>query len=144
MLKNPRNKIYTFAILLFIIALVVFLFSLYINSRIILEKKEIPATLSVSEIASFDVSRSALTFGTIIPGSSASRNLTLKNNYTFPVKFEFRAKGNIKNFLIYERAVYLEPGEKKSIRINTIIPNDEEYGNYSGKIVIRIRIKKDI
>lgn len=142
MLKKQKNKIYILSILLFIISLAIFLFTLYINSTIILEKKEIIAILKIGERAGFNVNETALTFGTIIPGSSAHRNLTLENNYTFPIKFEFRVKGNIKEFLIFDRVVYLGAGEEKSIRIRTITPNDKDYGDYFGKILIRI--KKDI
>lgn len=139
MLKNQKSRIYLLAILLFITSLSIFLFTFYLKSSIILEKKEIAAALSVNQIASFNLNKTALTFGTIPPGSSASRNLTLENNYNFPIKFDFRAKGNIKEFLVFDKVIYLEKGEKKSIRISTIIPNNQDYGNYSGKILVTIK-----
>src|SRR3989344_3333689 len=134
--KNLKNKI---IVLLFIISILVFLFTLYINSLLVLEKKEIPVFLKVGEVAAFNLSATELSFGTITPGSNARRNITLKNEYDSPVKFEFRAKGDAKKFLLFEKRIYLAPYEKKNIEINTIIPSGENYGDYSGKIIVSIR-----
>ena len=134
--KNLKNKI---IVLLFIISILVFLFTLYTNSLLVLEKKEIPVFLKVGEVAAFNLSATELSFGTITPGSNARRNITLKNEYDFPVKFEFRAKGDAKKFLLFEKRIYLETGEIKSIEIKVIIPKNEEYGDYSGKLIISIR-----
>ena len=135
-LKNQKNKI---IVLLFIISLLVFLLTLYINSLLVLEKKEIPVFLKVGEIAAFNLSATELSFGTLTPGSNARRNITLKNEYDFPVKFEFHAKGDAKRFLLFEKKIYLEIEEEKSIEIKVIIPKDEEYGDYSGKLSVSIR-----
>ena len=137
-LKNLKNKI---IVLLFIISLLVFLFTLYINSLLVLEKKEIPVFLKVGEVAAFNLSATELSFGTITPGSNVRRNITIKNEYDFPVEFKFQAKGNAKKFLLFEKKFILKTGEEKSIEIKTIIPKNEEYGDYSGKIIIFI--KKD-
>jgi len=134
--KNLKNKI---IVLLFIISILVFLFTLYTNSLLVLEKKEIPVFLKVGEVAAFNLSATELSFGTITPGSNARRNITLKNEYDFPVKFEFRAKGDAKKFFLFEKRIYLAPYEKKNIEINTIIPSGENYGDYSGKIIVSIR-----
>ena len=122
-------------IFIFALSVILFLTALYINSLIVLEKKEIIATLSVGDTAGFDANATALTFGTITSGSSAYRNLTIENNYNFPIRAEFDVKGDIKEFLIFDKIIYLDAGEKKFIRINTIIPVNESYGDYSGKIV---------
>src|SRR3989344_6742599 len=109
--KNLKNKI---IVLLFIISILVFLFTLYINSLLVLEKKEIPVFLKVGEVAAFNLSATELSFGTLTPCSNARRNITLKNEYDFPVKFEFRAKGDAKKFLLYEKEIYLEIDEEKT------------------------------
>jgi len=123
-------------IFIFALSVILFLTALYINSFIVLEKKEIIATLSIGDTAGFDVNATALTFGTITSGSSAYRNLTIENNYNFPIKVKFDVKGNITEFLIFDKIIYLDAGEKKFIRINTIVPVNESYGDYSGKIIV--------
>lgn len=140
--KLRKNKLFYIVIILFVLSIILLLITLYIQSSIILKREEIIATLSVGDIAGFDVNASALTFGTITFGSSSSRNLTIENNYNFPIKVVFSVKGNIKEFLVFNELVYLEIGEKKSVKISTIIPIDKKYGNYFGKMIIVI--KKDI
>lgn len=136
---NQRNKKLYFALLLFILSLIVFLFALYINSTFILEKKEIPVNLKIGEQPAFNLSQTAFDFGTITPGSSASREIILENNNSFEIKYGFRAKGEIRKFLLFEKNIYLAPYEKKNIEINTIIPSNEEYGEYSGRIAATIK-----
>jgi len=135
-----ENKIYILVILAFI-SLGMFLFVLYINSTLVLEKQEIPATLSIGDRIGFDVNATALTFGMITPGSGSQRNLIIENNYGFPIKAEFSAKGDIKRFLVFDEVFCFEIGEKKTIGIN-VITSDEKYRNYSGKMIVVI--KRDI
>ena len=138
MKKKPvkKNKLFYFAFFIFVLSISLFLVTLYIKSAVVLEKKEIIATLRVGDIAGFDANATALTFGTITSGSRSYRDLTIENNYGFPIKVEFRAKGNITKFLLFDKMVYLDVGEKKSIKIDTIVPVDEKYSDYSGKIVV--------
>lgn len=137
-----KSKIFYVAVFIFVLSISLFLITLYLKSAVVLEKKEIIATLRVGDIAGFDANVTALTFGTITSHSYSSRNLTIENNYVFPIKIKFCAKGNITEFLVFDKLVYLDVGEKKSIRIDTIMPVDEKYGNYFGKMIIVI--KKDI
>jgi len=131
-----KNKTFYVAVFILVLSMSLFLVALYIKSAVVLEEKEIIATLRVGDIAGFDANATALTFGTITSHSSSYRNLTIENNYEFPIKVEFRAKGNITEFLVFDRVVYLDVGEEKSIRVDTIVPVDKEYGSYSGKMVV--------
>ena len=139
--EMKKTKTFYVAVFIFVLSISLFLVTLYIKSAVVLEKKEIIATLRVGNIAGFDANATALTFGTITSGSRSYRDLTIENNYVFPIKVEFRAKGNITGFLVFDKVVYLDVGEKKSIKISTIVPVDEKYGSYSGKIVVVM--KKD-
>lgn len=133
---NKKNKFYLYISILIITA--IFL-EVLVNSRITLERKEIITTLKVGEVASFDLNQTALTFGTLYPGLSSSRNLTIENSYDFPIIFEFKANGKIKKFLTFDEIIFLDSGEKKSISIRAKIPEGENYGNYSGKIIVNIK-----
>ncbi len=138
-----KSKIIFYSVIfMFVLSLLLFLIALYINSNVILERREIPATLIVGDTAGFDVNDSLLTFGVITYGTSSQKTLIAENNYDFPIRFEFSVKGNITQFLIFDKVIYLEGGEKKSVSISTIIPSNEEYGIYSGTMIIII--KKDL
>ncbi|MGD9276424.1 MAG: hypothetical protein PVJ67_04580 [Candidatus Pacearchaeota archaeon] len=133
--KRKNNLI----VLLSVLSILIFILVFYLNSKLILEKREIIATLEVGNRSGFDTNATALTFGIVRPGSSASRNIEIANDYSFPVKFEFSAKGNIKDFLVYDKTVYLNEGEKKKVSISTIDPWVAEFGNYSGKVIVLIK-----
>ena len=138
-MEKRKNKISFFIIFIFIFCILLLLISLYLNSIILLDKKEILTTLKIGDVAGFDVNKTALTFGTITPGTNAKRNLTIENTYDFPVKFEFKVRGNIEKFLAFKKEVHLEPGEKKHVEFLTINPLKEDYGDYSGNIVVLIK-----
>ena len=123
-------------IFLLILSLVMFLSVLYINSKIVLKKEEIIATLMVGDKAGFDTNNTALTFGMITSGSSSSRNLIIENTYNFPIKCEFSVEGDIRRFLVFDEVVYLDIGEEKTVSIGTITATNESYGNYSGKMIV--------
>ena len=128
-----KNKL---IILMFVISVVMFFFVLYINSTFVLKKEEIIATLIIGDRAGFDINGTALTFGMIAPGTNSKRDLIIENDYNFPIKFEFNVKGDIEKFLVFDEVVYLKPGENKTVSIYTITPDNEEYGNYSGKMIV--------
>ena len=139
-----QNKIYVVVISLFIISLVVFLFSMKVNitGNTILQESEFSTSLSLGHIAGFNVSEDALSFGTITLGSVAHRNdLVITNDYGFPIKVEFSVEGDIEDLLIFDRVMYLEPGETSNFNLSTIIFSDEPYGDYSGKVYVVIRRK---
>lgn len=134
--KQRKNSLYIVIILLFL-SIIILALVYYINSSQVLDRMEIPASLSIGNKTAFNISKSALSFGTINTGNSASReDINIKNNYDFPIRVEFEVKGDIKPFLIYDKVVYLNPGEEKTIKVHTVIISDEPYGDYSGKMIV--------
>lgn len=140
--KGKRDNSKILVISLFVIALIMFLVSLYVHSLIVLSKQEVYTSLTVGNVTGFNINKTALTFGTITNVSRGSRNLTLQNEYSFPVVYVFKLRGNIKHFLIFNKYVSLQPHTKKDIKIRTIVPINESHGFYEGKFIISI--KKDI
>ena len=80
----------------------------------------------------FDTNNTALIFGMISSGSSSQRNIFLENSYSFPIEVEFKLKGDIKEFLVFDKVVYLSAGEVKEIAFYAQAPPSSEFGNYSG------------
>lgn len=133
------DKIYFLVVVLFVLSILCFLLTLYLISA--LEKKEIDLVLRVGEVMGFDVSNASLIFGIVIPGHSSQREIILENDYNFPIYFEFKVKGDIKEFLVFDRIVPLDIGEKKILGVSAVVPLGEEFNNYSGKMIVLI--KKD-
>ena len=142
MAKKDRDKLYlTIAVLFIFISLVSLFFSMYSKREVILDKKEIRCFLKIGSKTGLMVTNESLDFGTIIYGSSAQKTIDLANNYAFPIKLELSAEGNISDFLIYDRKIYLDKLEKKTIYISTITFSNESYGNYSGELIILFKKK---
>lgn len=141
--KVKKKKKNTLLIILLVIILLsgIFLFSNLIDYLSVLEKKEIYASITVSDHYGFDVNGSALKFGAVPPGGgSASRNLDIKNNYDTKVKIRFYVNGNIGKFMeISENDFILKKGENKTINFVVVIPQGTGYGFYDGKVLIIIK-----
>jgi len=125
-------------ILLCIIALILFLISFFTDASV-LEKREIDVKIEIANQTGIKIENESLDFGRIAYGSSAQKTLTLSNNHDFPIMVEFEAKGELKDFLIYERRIYFEPKETKQVGVSTIVFNEEHYGNYNGKFIITFK-----
>lgn len=135
---KEKNK-FLFAIVIFLFSFFIFFLVYFLNSHLILEKREFLTELKVGDSVGFDLNNSVLTFGTIPPGLFSNRSIILENDYGFPVYFEFSAKGNIKDFLIFEKVILLGDGEKRSVDILAKVPGDSKEGAYSGKIIIILK-----
>lgn len=129
---NKSNKFYLIIVFIFILSCLLFLFSFYLNKNIMLDKREIFTSLMIGKEVGFDTSNTALTFGMIPVGGSSQRNITLENNYNFPIRVVFKLKGDIKEFLIFDKIVFLDAEDAKELTFFAIAPADSQFGNYSG------------
>ena len=134
-----ENKLYLFVFFIFVLSLCLFIFTIYLKSVSVIEKIEFDATLVVGDVPGFNVDTNVLTFGTITFNTSSQRTLTVENNYDFPIKVEFSVEGNIWEFLVFDKIIFLDVEESKEINISTIILTDEKQGNYSGKFITTIK-----
>ena len=137
-----KNKLYFFIFFIFVLILCLFFFVTYLKYIDVLEKIEFNATLSVGDIPSFNVDTSELLFGTISINTSSQRTLTVENNYDFPIQVEFSVEGDIAEFLVFDKIIFLDVEESKEVNISTIILTDEKQGNYSGKFITTIKSKR--
>jgi hypothetical protein len=139
--KKSKVILYFFIILLVSISVILFLFSIFLKSSVVLDKKEIPLALIIGDKSAFNISKdsSDLNFGTIQKENSAYREISVKNNYQFPIVLEMDIDGDIKDFLLFEKIVSLDIDEEKQIKVSTITIGDESYGNYSGRLIITFK-----
>jgi len=137
---KKRSKFYILVFLVLILSILIFIISLFFRSSIILDKKEIPITLSIGNESGFNITKDTISFGALSKGNSATReDISVINNYDFPIVLEISVEGKAKDFVIYENMVYLEPKESKSLSFSTIIITNESYGDYFGKAVIMFK-----
>lgn len=136
--RKSKNFLFWFSIFLFVISLLVFCFFLFLRFYLILEVKEVPVSFSIGEKVGFDLNQTHLTFGVMPLGVSFSRNIQIENNYDFPIVVNLDAKGNVSDFLFFEKSFVLEKGEVKKIGIS-VDSSGGELGSYSGKIMVEFR-----
>ncbi|MCK4553045.1 hypothetical protein KAT80_02485 [Candidatus Pacearchaeota archaeon] len=136
---KKENKIYLFVVFMFVLSLFLFSFTIYLKHIAILERVEIVTKLRVGGIPAFDVDTDVLAFGTIALGTSSRRTLTIQNDYDFPIKAEFSVEGDIEEFLVFDKIIFLDIGESKDVNVNTIILAEGKQGNYSGRFITTIK-----
>ena len=144
--NTKKRKVFLYSLIIFLlsISVILFLFSIFLKSSVILDKKEIPIVFTIGNKTAFNISKEAsdINLGTIKKESFSSREISVKNNYNFPIILEIDVEGNIKDFLSFEKIINLNVSEEKQIKISTILIADEPYGDYSGKLIITF--KKDL
>lgn len=140
-MKPIKNRYLIFSVVIFSVSLLLFFLSLFLTQAAVLEKKEIPVNLNIGEIASFNLSLNAsfLSFGTITPEANSQRTISLENNYNSPIVAYLNSEGNISRFLVFEKKIRIGVNETKEINIWTILPKEEDYGEYSGKLVLILK-----
>jgi hypothetical protein len=141
--KDKSNVKILISVFILLISFIFFLIALNMNSILILQKQEIPVSVRVSDYAAWNISKneSMLNLGIIKRGTSAERNIQISNNYTFPVIVAISVKGDITPLLIFDRIIYMEPRENKDISISTKVIEGEEFGNYTGMLIVTLKKK---
>lgn len=138
--KKTRNFLILFLLFILIFVLGVFLFSNLIDYLSVLEKQELYARVIVSDHYGVDVNSSALIFGMITPGSSATRKITITNDHDQNVNVEIIVKGDVKEFLqVSENDFDLRIDESKELVFTAISSEDKELGTYEGKVFFIIK-----
>jgi len=138
-MKIKKSKRLFFSVVLFFLGFLALVFAIWVNHSLVIKTMEIPAVLEVGKVSGFNLDNSTFSFGTITPGTTSSRMFQIENNYSFPIVAKISSKGNISRFLIFENKVKLPSQEKKIIPIATIYPMEEDYGNYSGEIIVILK-----
>jgi hypothetical protein len=132
-IKEKNKKIYFIVFLLLGISILFFLLICYFKSSIVLEKKEFTTSLSIGNSTGFNVTNYSISFGMLSRDNAASRNdISVKNFYEFPIFIEISLEGDIKDLLIYNDRVYLEPNESKNLNFSTIEITNQKLGDYTG------------
>ncbi len=103
----------------------------------ILEKREIPLSIQVTDFLGFDLDNSSVKLGACRPGDSSSREIQVTNEFGADVKLEISISGSISKLPSdYPKSVHLKMGESKAINFKVSVPGDMPHGNYTGMITL--------
>lgn len=132
-------------IILIVIAVNAAFLAAYASSSIydqltVVSSQEFGMRVTVGSYAGYDVTTSEIVFGTIPPGSISIRNITFSNNFTFPVRVEQTASGELAPWVsTHDNYFVLQPGEAKNLGVALELPTGIEHRNYTGKFRINFR-----
>jgi hypothetical protein len=135
--RNLKNKLLIFLIIVLALILLVNIYS-FSKLKDLVEIREINSKVIVSDKIGIDLNESNLNFGAVAPGGSSSRHITLVNNYNFSINAFIYGKGDLEDFVIPLEKSF-DAGEEKKIRINVFVPDDKDFGEYNGKVVVKIK-----
>ena len=103
----------------------------------IVHTQKMPISVSVADYLGINVDSDSLKFGTIPPGSNGKRKITIINPFNLTVKAETEVQGEIKDWIsYYPTTFYLNQNKGKEIEITINIPENQEFGNYSGTFAV--------
>ena len=130
-MEKIKNK----TLVLILILISAFIIILFLNAP--LQKQTIPTKFTAGENMGFDLTPDSLNFGKIVPGSSATRNITITNTFDKPTITKIKSSGEISSHIIVsENNFILQPEESKNITFTVYSTKNLEYKEYPGKIVI--------
>lgn len=95
--------------------------------------------LTVGNYTGFNVNTSALYFGTLMPGTSATRFVLIKNDASNPLEAFFSLNGDAASFISVNESVVLGAYQNTTVEIRAFIPTTAAYGNYTGTLRITSR-----
>jgi len=131
--KTKNSFLNIFLLIVFTVAGVILIMSLVIAPN----RQVIKTSFIVSDKVGFDLNKNELTFGSIQPGGTASRALTIQNNFNRDIMITLNSEGNIKDYLtVSENDFVLRPSEQKNVTFTAFSYKNQSYGNYTGKINI--------
>jgi hypothetical protein len=99
-----------------------------------LEISYIDVNFSVGDFIGLSHSPEGLNYGSLIPGMSSEKFIVLSNKKDFDVEILFFADDFLTPLLFGEKKVLLHSGDEMNYSIILKIPEEMDYGNYSGKM----------
>ncbi|MDD5416594.1 MAG: hypothetical protein PHU12_01310 [Candidatus Aenigmarchaeota archaeon] len=126
--------------ILAILSVILLGYSIFDNTNY-LEDINLNMHIQVNNYTGFNVDTDAIYFGTMPPGGSGQRDITIKNIENHSIKVTILTGGNISEWVsTIDNRFILEPNEERNTTLTVKIPKDAEYGNYTG--IAKIRLKK--
>lgn len=110
-------------------------FSLYA----IFKSYEVPMSIEVGNVSGFNTDTDALKFGKARPGNANSRTIVMSHEHDRPLLVHLKKEGNISRFVDLPDDFYLEPGLRKELTINAVVPDGAAEGTYTGTLTVYFR-----
>lgn len=130
-----KNKLKLF--ILIIALLFIYSFIMFLNWPIKVET--IKVRFIIGESLGVDIGSDELSFGRILKGGEAVRNVLLENSYDYPVLVKVYISKELKDYIYSENNIVIYPEEEVKLPFILKTPKDIEMGNYTGEIKFEFR-----
>jgi hypothetical protein len=138
--KKQLNQFIGWFVFIALMAIFIILVYFQINNFFILDKVSIYTEAILGDKPGFDLNKTALTFGRVVPGSSASRGISIRNDFDKDIKVEITSSGDISYFLVAsENEFILIPNEERNVSFSVLFPKGSEMKKYNGWIEIKLK-----
>ena len=120
--------------ILAIILIIPLLYSFYFLFAIPYETKELYMYVSVDKVIGFNITDTALAFGSMPPGAVGGKNITIFNDENTPHFVHMTSSGNITDWIsVSDNNFLVGKNEEKNVTIRVTVPADAEFGSrYEG------------
>ncbi|HIK01554.1 TPA: hypothetical protein H1008_00355 [archaeon] len=107
------------------------------------EIQKLDMHLTVGNRLGFNVDSDAVYFGTIFPGGTSTREITIFNNETRDAYVTIGAKGDLSGWVSISKNNFTIPGKSgTSLKVTASPPGSASHGNYSAILQIFLRYQK--
>jgi len=103
------------------------------------EFREVPMSFHVGDRVGFNLNTTALTFGTVYPGGSSTRNLTIYNQDNYDKTAYLSAEGDMASLVKFQAEVPVPAESNVQVNITATAPAGVAYGNYTGTLKVFLR-----
>ena len=139
-IKGTRGKLLLLILAAWLSSVLTILAFQYVYSTSIYEIREIGVDVYVRKTPGLNVDSDALRFGTVPPGGSGRRNISIENDDVANI-VTIEAYGDIASWVyVSENDFYMAPSESKSIEVTVNVPEDtpvRDYRNGTLRIIFR-------
>ncbi|MBI2448693.1 hypothetical protein HYV49_00160 [Candidatus Pacearchaeota archaeon] len=121
--------------------IIITLFSIALSifaSKSVLERRAYYTSIIVADYGGLAANGSAFIFGAVPPGSSAEKELNVKNGYEFPIVVYIIPNNGMEQFVQAKQEIIFM-GEDRNISIVASVPVGMEKKKYEGEIAVEIR-----
>lgn len=116
-------------------ALITVVFTLFFSPFSLFEARDIPMDITVSNYTGFNVDNDSIHFGTLMRGSSGSRNITITNNRSSSCSITTHLLGDLSKWVsVSEREFIVDSHKSAVITVRVSVPYTAEFGNYTGTL----------
>lgn len=132
-----RKRLAVLLLLLIAIAVIASLVLWAIARETVPGLRSVDIYLTVGNYTGLNVRADALYFGTLVPGTSATRFVSVTNEFNSTLDVRLWFDGSVAAFISAPESLQLGPYGNTTIEVMAAVPQDAQSGEYNGKLFVQ-------